>query len=80
MCLHSRVQVAFLDYVRFLIGSMWASCTPESFSNRAADINQGMHKRSVPLHVSMVLKAVDCTRAYSEKLAIAAMSPASWQV
>jgi hypothetical protein len=51
------VQVAFLDYVRFLIGSMWGACTPETFEAKAADLNQGMHKRSVQLHMAMVRKA-----------------------
>ena len=51
------MQVAFLDYVRFLIGSMWGACTPESFAAKACDLNQGMHKRDAKLHAAMVGKA-----------------------
>jgi hypothetical protein len=53
MCL----QVAFLDYVRFLIGSMWGACSPKLFAAKAGDMNQGMHKRSNSLHAAMVRKA-----------------------
>ena len=56
------MQIAFLDYVRFLIGSMWGACDAGSFAAKAADMNQGMHKRSVPLHAAMVRRAADLTK------------------
>lgn len=56
------LQVALLDYVRFLVGSMWGACSEASFAEKARDMNQGMHKRSVPLHVAMVRRAAVLAR------------------
>ena len=50
-------QIAFLDYVRFLIGAMWGAVTPESCATLAQDINQGMHKRSAHHLCHMIDKA-----------------------
>ena len=55
LCHH--YQLAYLDYVRFLIGAMWGTVTPESCVSLAGDINQGMHKRSGVHLVQMVDKA-----------------------
>jgi hypothetical protein len=52
------VQLVYLDYVRFLIGSMWGSCTPESFQHKARSVNQGVHKRDPHHQWSMVQRAV----------------------
>ena len=43
--LQADADVAFLDYTRFLIGSMWGGVSPESCSKMGGDMNQGMHKR-----------------------------------
>lgn len=43
--LQTDADLAFLDYTRFLIGSMWGNVSPESCSKMAGDMNQGMHKR-----------------------------------
>jgi hypothetical protein len=51
------LQVAFLDYVRYLVGSMWGSCTPATFTARRGDINQGMHKRDAAHQLAMVIRA-----------------------
>lgn len=53
------MQVAFLDYVRYLIGAMWSSTTPASFEAKKACINQGMHKRDASHQLHMIHKAVD---------------------
>lgn len=50
-------QIAFLDYVRFLIGAMWGAVSPESSTALAQDLNQGMHKRSADHLAHMVDKA-----------------------
>jgi uncharacterized protein YfbU (UPF0304 family) len=50
-------QMAYLDYVRFLIGAMWGTVTPGTCNALAEDINQGMHKRSAKHLVCMVEKA-----------------------
>lgn len=50
-------QMAYLDYIRFLIGAMWGTVTPSTCDALAEDINQGMHKRSVQHLVCMVEKA-----------------------
>ena len=50
---------------RFLIGSMWGACTPESFAAKAGNINQGMHKRSWPHQMRMVRRAVHLLREHS---------------
>ena len=49
--------MAYLDYVRFLIGAMWGTVTPSTCHALAEDINQGMHKRSAKHLVCMVEKA-----------------------
>ena len=51
-------QVAFLDYVRYLIGAMWGSVTPHSCSQLAQDLNQGMHKRSA-IHLAYMVDKGD---------------------
>ncbi|KAL0047335.1 hypothetical protein WJX82_000891 [Trebouxia sp. C0006] len=38
-------QMAYLDYIRFLIGAMWGTVTPSTCNALSEDINQGMHKR-----------------------------------
>ena len=53
-----HLQVCFLDYVRFLVGSMWGACTPESFAAKAGMLNQGMHKRDVTHHLHMLRRAL----------------------
>ena len=50
-------QLAYLDYVRFLIGSMWGNVSPDSCKQLQDDINQGMHKRSAVHLAHMVEKA-----------------------
>ena len=50
-------QMAYLDYIRFLIGAMWGTVTPSTCNALAEDINQGMHKRSAKHLVCMVEKA-----------------------
>ncbi|KAL3130837.1 hypothetical protein ABBQ38_000172 [Trebouxia sp. C0009 RCD-2024] len=50
-------QLAYLDYVRFLIGAMWGAVTPESCNELAQDINQGIHKRCAEHLAHMVDKA-----------------------
>ena len=55
-CCH-RYQLAFLDYVRFLIGAMWGSVTPATCDGLQSDINQGMHKRCAKHLANMVSKA-----------------------
>lgn len=50
-------QLAYLDYVRFLIGAMWGAVTPNSCTELAQDINQGIHKRSAQHLAHMVDKA-----------------------
>lgn len=56
---YQQVDLAFLDYIRFLIGSMWGSITPESCAARAKSINQGTHKRFAKHLVGMVSKAAN---------------------
>lgn len=53
-----HVQVGLLDYVRFLVGSMWGACTPESFVAKAGMLNQGMHKRDEAHHLHMLRRAL----------------------
>ena len=50
-------QLAYLDYVRFLVGAMWGAVTPGSCNELAQDINQGIHKRSAEHLAHMVDKA-----------------------
>ena len=50
-------QLAYLDYIRFLIGAMWGTVTPSTCNALVEDINQGMHKRSGKHLVYMVEKA-----------------------
>ena len=50
-------QLAYLDYVRFLVGAMWGTVTPNSCNELAEDLNQGMHKRSAVHLAHMVDKA-----------------------
>ncbi|KAK3241688.1 hypothetical protein CYMTET_48571, partial [Cymbomonas tetramitiformis] len=52
-----QYEVATLDYVRFLIGSMWGRTTPASCLANADCINQGMHKRSTAHLIWLVQKA-----------------------
>jgi hypothetical protein len=42
------LQVAYLDYVRFLIGRMWGSVSPESCKSLTTALNHGTHKRYAP--------------------------------
>lgn len=55
-CCH-RYQLAFIDYVRFLVGAMWGSVTPATCEGLQGDINQGLHKRSAGHLINMVQKA-----------------------
>lgn len=55
LCHH--YQLAYLDYVRFLVGAMWGAVTPNSCVALCEDINHGMHKRSAIHLVYMVEKA-----------------------
>lgn len=57
------MQVAFLDYARYLVGSMWPDCSPASFEAKRGDSNQGMHKRSVRHHAACVAKAARLAKA-----------------
>jgi len=50
-------QVAYLDYVRFLIGRMWGAVSPESCKGLATALNHGTHKRFAGHLVHMVQKA-----------------------
>lgn len=63
----SHAEIAYLDYVRFLIGSMWGPITP--FSHRSIDskINIGMHKRNPDFLVDMVEKADALFSVYSKR-------------
>ena len=62
-------QVAYLDYVRYLIGAMWGSVTPNSCNQLAlADLNQGMHKRSAIHLAYMVDKGDVLLRKFEEHL------------
>lgn len=56
--LRRQYEVCLLDYVRFLVGSMWGACTPESFVEKAGMLNQGMHKRDVGHHLRMIHNAL----------------------
>eukprot|EP00210_Caulerpa_lentillifera_P000186 g181.t1 len=51
-------EFAFLDYVRFLIGSMWGSVTPTSYIKLSDKINQGIHKRN-PQHLVAMVRRTD---------------------
>jgi hypothetical protein len=57
------LQVCLLDYVRFLVGSMWGACTPESFVQKAGMLNQGMHKRDIGHHMHMVRRTLSLLAA-----------------
>eukprot|EP00892_Ulva_mutabilis_P000308 jgi/Ulvmu1/10278/UM060_0080.1 len=63
--LQEQYEVAMLDYVRFLVGSMWGACTPASFDAKAGDINQGMHKRDRRHHMRMVRRALRLLQRHS---------------
>jgi hypothetical protein len=62
------MQVCFLDYVRFLVGGMWGACTPDSFSAKAHDWNQGMHKRDQMHQLHMIRKATLLIEKYDAML------------
>lgn len=51
------IDLAFVDYVRFLVSSMWGSTTPETCAGKQTSINQGMHKRHPKHMVAMIVKA-----------------------
>ena len=64
--LQTNADVAFLDYTRFLIGSMWGEVSPESCSRMAGDMNQGMHKRwgtVMPGSMPELYEVTKCARA-----------------
>lgn len=61
-------QVAYLDYVRYLVGAMWGSVTPNSCNRLAQDLNQGMHKRSAMHLAYMVTKGDVLLRKFEERL------------
>lgn len=44
---------------------MWGACSPPSFAAKAADINQGMHKRSWEHQMRMVQRAAELLPRYS---------------
>lgn len=75
----SILQIAFLDYVRFLIGSMWGACTPATFEARRGDINQGMHKRDAAHQFAMVTRAAQLLGGrYSRVVPFDAAQTALW--
>jgi len=59
-------EFAFLDYVRFLIGSMWGSVTPNSYLKLSDKINQGIHKRNPQHLVAMVRRADELINTHFE--------------
>jgi len=58
-----HTRAAFLDYVRFLVGSMWGSITPTSYKTLDSKINHSIHKRNPDYLAEMVDQA---DRAYKE--------------
>ena len=61
-----HAEIAFLDFVRFSIGSMWGSVTPTSHERMTSTINLGMHRRNPDVLVRMVKKAVTLLSAYTQ--------------
>lgn len=61
-------QLAYVDYVRYLIGAMWGSVTPKTCGELAQDLNQGMHKRSAVHLAYMVDKADVLLKKFEEGL------------
>ncbi|GMH38625.1 hypothetical protein BSKO_06509 [Bryopsis sp. KO-2023] len=53
----THCDFAFLDYVRFLVGTMWGSVTPENCQEKSTSINHGTHKRHPEHLVRMAMKA-----------------------
>jgi len=53
-----QYEIAFLDYVRYLISTMWGNFSPEKSATFNGQINHGMHKREPQLLAHMVKKAV----------------------
>eukprot|EP01025_Chloroclados_australasicus_P038490 TRINITY_DN3966_c0_g1_i6.p1 TRINITY_DN3966_c0_g1~~TRINITY_DN3966_c0_g1_i6.p1 ORF type:complete len:527 (-),score=32.74 TRINITY_DN3966_c0_g1_i6:62-1642(-) len=51
-------EIAYLDYVRYLVGSMWGKITPASLTNNQEQINQGMHKRDKKHLFNMITKGM----------------------
>eukprot|EP01026_Neomeris_dumetosa_P069392 TRINITY_DN68607_c0_g2_i1.p1 TRINITY_DN68607_c0_g2~~TRINITY_DN68607_c0_g2_i1.p1 ORF type:complete len:631 (-),score=98.82 TRINITY_DN68607_c0_g2_i1:132-2024(-) len=52
-------QISYMDYVRFLLGSMWGKVTPKTLEKNSNEINQGMHKRDKRHLFNMLKKAFD---------------------
>ena len=51
---------------------MWGACTPASFAAKAADINQGTHKRSREHQMRMVQRATELLPQHSAQHSAAA--------
>eukprot|EP01024_Parvocaulis_polyphysoides_P056072 TRINITY_DN5841_c0_g3_i1.p1 TRINITY_DN5841_c0_g3~~TRINITY_DN5841_c0_g3_i1.p1 ORF type:complete len:444 (-),score=67.10 TRINITY_DN5841_c0_g3_i1:170-1501(-) len=60
-------QIAYLDYVRFLVGSMWGNVTETSIAQNCNSINQGMHKRDKSHLLFMIAKTATLMQAYDTK-------------
>jgi len=63
-------EACLADYVRFLMGSMWGSLSPQLLEKQADSLNQGMHKRSLK-HLVHVVSSADKALASLESCASA---------
>lgn len=61
-------EKAYLDYVRFLMGSMWGNVTPDSHKYLSRASNHGLHKRNPDHLVFMVKKADNILKSLFQKL------------
>ncbi|KAA6417522.1 MAG: hypothetical protein FRX49_09484 [Trebouxia sp. A1-2] len=75
-------QMAYLDYIRFLIGAMWGTVTPSTCDALAEDINQGMHKSclgaSLGQQLEPGLRLRSTSRIVSFRACLAAAGAALW--